>query len=192
MGTACWPALARGTSERCQASKIWGCPNRPLFLKARHRQCGPEWASSGQTGLRSVCRGRISRRQNTTRLRKWTAPFHQRETGYSFGPHSSSTNPALQSHSNTRSRSKLSKTLLGFFSYTSFLIILPYTNTIFICSKIRDYLAIFRCSTRSESGQGCLYTFEGTSKLSCWLLFHICQGWDFVSNSNTSCRWREV
>lgn len=81
MGTACWPALARGTSKRRQASKIGGRPNRPLFLKARHRQRGPEWASSGQTGFRFVGRGRISMRQNTTRLRKWTAPFHLRETG---------------------------------------------------------------------------------------------------------------
>lgn len=77
------------------------------FLKARHCQCGPEWASSGQTVFRFGGRGRISMRQNTTRLRKWTAPFHHRETGYSFGPHPSSTNPVLQSHSNICSRSKL-------------------------------------------------------------------------------------
>ena len=176
----------------CQASKIWGHPNRPLFLKGHHRRRVPQWTYSGQIGFRFVGRGRISMRQNITHLRKQTAPFHQRETGYSFSPHSSSTNPVLQSHSNICSHSKLKRTLPGFFSYTSFLITPPYTNTIFICNKIRDYLAIFRCSTHSESGQGCLYTFGGNSKLSCWLLFHICQGWDFVSNSNTSCRWREV
>ena len=33
MGTACWPALARGTSERCQASKIWRCLTDLSFSK---------------------------------------------------------------------------------------------------------------------------------------------------------------
>lgn len=84
------------------------------------------------------------------------------------------------------------KTPQGFFSHMSFLIMLPYINTIFICNKIRDYLSIFRCSSSSEPGQGCLYTFGLTSRLSCWPLLRICQEWHFISDSSTSCRWQQV
>lgn len=68
---------------------------------------------------------------------------------------------------------------------------LLHINAIFIHNKIRDYLSIFRCSSSSKPGQCCLHTFGTTSELSHWLLFHVCQEWDFGS-SNASCRWQEV
>lgn len=101
--------------------------------------------------------------------------LHQRETGYNFGPHSSSTNPGLQSHIHIFAHSKSQKTWQGFFSHTSSLITLLHINTIFICNKIRDYLSIFRCPSSSVPGQCCLYTFGVTSKPSRWLLFHFAQ-----------------
>ena len=89
----------------------WALPADPPWHAAQarghHRRRVPQWTYSGQIGFRFVGRGRISMRQNITHLRKQTAPFHQRETGYSFSPHSSSTNPVLQSHSNICSHSKL-------------------------------------------------------------------------------------
>lgn len=104
---------------------VTGVRNRPLVCSAKimggkgrgsvltylyfndHHQPVSHWTPSRKTRYYFVARGQVSTRQNVTCLQESTVSFHQRETGYNFSPHSSRTNPVLQSHANMFSRSKL-------------------------------------------------------------------------------------